>query len=86
MSAPAGGTSPGQGGSAGSGRDGGAKGSGMNGRRWKSFLLGSVFGGIVTALVRPRLGRSVEGGGRRLIEQNHAFSSAPCYRPDDRFT
>ncbi|GAB4249371.1 MAG: hypothetical protein Kow00129_10160 [Thermoleophilia bacterium] len=58
----------------------------MNRTKIKTFLLGSVFGGLVSLLLAPRGRRPVQGGPGRLLEKQHAFSSAPCYVPDDTFT
>jgi hypothetical protein len=52
----------------------------------KSFVWGGLVGGFIGLVLAPRRRRLVIDSSLRHLEQTHAFSSAPCYRPDDRFT
>jgi hypothetical protein len=52
----------------------------------KSFVWGGLVGGFIGLVLAPRRRRLVIDPSLRHLEQTHAFSSAPCYRPDDRFT
>jgi hypothetical protein len=53
----------------------------------RSFVWGGLVGGFIGLVLAPRRRhRLVIDPTLRHLEQTHAFSGAPCYRPDDRFT
>jgi hypothetical protein len=58
----------------------------MERSRVKSFVWGGLVGGFIGLVLAPRRRHLVIDPSLRHLEQAHAFSSAPCYRPDDRFT
>jgi hypothetical protein len=59
----------------------------MEWSKLRSFLWGGVLGGFLGLILSPRRRRRlVLDPSLRHLEETHAFSSAPCYVPDDRFT
>jgi hypothetical protein len=59
----------------------------MEWRKMRGFFFGSLLGGLLGALLAPRRRRRLAlDPSLRHLEETHAFSSAPCYRPDDTFT
>jgi len=64
-----------------------SKGGGMERGRIRSFLWGGLLGGLLGVILAPRRRRRlVIDPSLRHLEEAHAFSNAPCYRPDDLFT
>jgi len=55
-------------------------------RKLRSFVWGGLLGGLLGVVLAPRRRRLVLDPSRRHLEETHAFSGAPCYKPDDRFT
>jgi hypothetical protein len=55
-------------------------------RKLRGFVWGGLLGGLLGIVLRSRRRVLVLDPSLRHLEETHAFSSAPCYRPDDRFT
>jgi hypothetical protein len=55
--------------------------------KFKTFVWGGILGGLIGLVLSPRRRRRlVLDPSLRHLEETHAFSSAPCYVPDDRYT
>jgi hypothetical protein len=56
-------------------------------RKIRGFVWGGLLGGLLGVVLTPRRRRRlVLDPSLRHLEETHAFSAAPCYKPDDRFT
>lgn len=59
----------------------------MKWQKIRGFVWGGLLGGLLGAVLAPGRRRPlVLDPSLRHLEETHAFSGAPCYRPDDRFT